>query len=142
MPVYPISHTTSEDLESSLLFDTAIYGKYLLGEDPRNTKFVVRSGAVDSSSNYELNPKTLKWDIVKEKNFDRLRVQSDNQFWNLAIIHNYAKRNLPIIDAKSFFWKQLIREANGQSIRLVSFSPRLFLRALVDLLDRLAKKNG
>jgi hypothetical protein len=142
LPVYPISHTTSEDLESSLLFDTAIYGKYLLGEDPRNTKFVVRSGAVDSSSNNELNPKTLKWDIVKEKNFDRLRVQSDNQFWNLAIIHNYAKRNLPIIDAKSFFWKQLIREANGESIRLVSFSPRLFLRALVDLLDRLAKKNG
>lgn len=142
LPIYPISHATSEDLGSNLLFDTAIYGKYLLGEDPRNTKFVIRSGVVDISSKNELNPETLKWNIVKENNLDRLRVQFDNQFWNLAIIHNYAKRNLSIIDAKSFFWKQLISEANGESIRLISFSPRLFLRALIDLLDRLVKKNG
>jgi hypothetical protein len=141
LPVYPISPKTSEDLGNNLLFDTAIYGRYLLGEDPRNTKFVVRSGVIDSSSKDEFNPKSLKWEIVKENNFDRLRVQFDNQFWNLAIIHNYAKRNLSIIDAKSFFWKQLIREANGDSIRLIRFSPRLFLRALIDLLDRLVKKN-
>jgi hypothetical protein len=142
LPVYPINYAISEDLRGNLLFDTAIYGKYLLGEDPRNTKFVLRSGVVDISSKNELNPETLKWNIVKENNLDRLRVQFDNQFWNLAIIHNYAKRNLSIIDAQSFFWKQLIREANGESIRLMSFSPRLFLRALIDLLDRLIKKNG
>jgi hypothetical protein len=141
LPVAPNPKSNNRRIDSKLIFDTAIYGKYLLGEDPRNRKFVIKSGVIDVTSPDFITQETAKWDIALHNGQPELNMVANGNSWKVAVVHNYAKRKLPILDMKSKVWNQIIREANHETKRKKKISIRLFSLALYHLLLRLIVQN-
>jgi hypothetical protein len=141
LPVVPNLEANNPRIKGKLLFDTAIYGKYLLGEDPRNHKFIIKSGTIDIEAPDYISKQTAKWKITLINEQPQLNMMENGDSWKIAVIHNYAKRKLPIFDTKSKVWNQIIREANNESKRKRRFSFRLFSLALFHLLYRLIVQN-
>jgi hypothetical protein len=118
----------SNTLETPV-FDTAIYGKYLLGQDPRNVKFRIKSGAIDTIDALAF-PYFAKWQIIKNGIVPHLRITYKKEFYRIMVLHNYAKIKLPLPKSNSLIWKNILREANTGKFRINRLSIRLMLISL------------
>ena len=115
----------NNNLETQV-FDTAIYGKYLLGQDPRNVKFRLKSGTIDTID-AKIFPYSAKWKMIKNNTVPHLRITHKEKFFRIMVLHNYAKIKLPLLKSNSLIWKNILREANTDKFRINRLSLRLLL---------------
>jgi hypothetical protein len=135
LPTYPHDISKQTDSSFSLIFDTAVYGKYLFGDDPRNSKFILRTGFRENPFS---SPSDLKFQIKRGDDLFSLQllVTINTDTFRLAILHNYAKRRVPFPRKNSLKWKIYLREANTDKFRIPTLSFSLLLLTFTHLIKR------
>lgn len=126
----------------NLMPDSAYIGEYLFGNDPRNQRFVRKTGYVNEKRNENM-AKELIFSLVScpRENYNMIKMSGIRKDSILVNIHNYSKLRRISFIADNKLWRKILDEANEVKTRSFSIDIYMFIKSISDYFYKISKKR-